>query len=90
MEIVMQRMVEVPTEMMRVLTQNLINQDSKDLSPGMQQVLDDHFRIVQMIPQMLAGTNKNLPQNNHGSKEPRGDAEITLLACKIYGEIGHL
>jgi hypothetical protein len=29
-----------------------------------------------------------MPQNNLGSKETRGDAEITLLACKICGEIG--
>jgi hypothetical protein len=35
-------MVEVHAELMRVLTQNLINSDSKELPPGMQQVLDDH------------------------------------------------
>jgi hypothetical protein len=55
----------------------------------MQQVLDDHSRIVQMMSQILASTNNNLPQNNFGSKEPRGDAEITLQACKICGEIGY-
>jgi hypothetical protein len=54
----------------------------------MQQVLDDHSRMVQMMPQILASTNNNLPQNNLGSKEPRDDAEITLLACKIGEEIG--
>jgi hypothetical protein len=37
----------------------------------------------------MASTDNNLPQNDHGSKEPRGDAEMTLWACKIYGEIGH-
>jgi hypothetical protein len=37
-----QQMVEVHAELMRVLTQNLINSDSKELPPGMQQVLDDH------------------------------------------------
>jgi hypothetical protein len=37
----------------------------------------------------MASTNSNLPQNDHGSKEPRGDTEITLRSCKIYGEIGH-
>jgi hypothetical protein len=85
-----QWMVEVHVELMRVLTQNLINSDSKELPPGMQQVLDDHSRMVQMMPQILASTNNNLPQNNHGSKEPRDKAKITLLACKICGEIGHL
>jgi hypothetical protein len=35
-------MIEVHTELMQVLTQNLINSDSKELPPGMQQVLDDH------------------------------------------------
>jgi hypothetical protein len=46
MEIAMQRMVEVHTEMMRVMTQDMVNRDSKDLPPGMQQVLDNHSRII--------------------------------------------
>jgi hypothetical protein len=46
LEIAMQRMVEVHTEMMRVLTQDMDNRDSKELPPGVQQVLDDHSRIV--------------------------------------------
>jgi hypothetical protein len=83
-------MVEVHVELMRVLTQNLINSDSKELPPGMKQVLDDHSRMVQMMPQILASINNNLPQNNLGSKEPRDEAKIMLLACKICREIGHL
>jgi hypothetical protein len=55
------QMVEVHAKLVRVLTQNLIDSDSKELPPGMQQVLDDHSRIVQMMPQILAGTNNNLP-----------------------------
>jgi hypothetical protein len=89
MEIVIQQMVEVHTRMMRVVTQYMVNHDSKVLPPRMQQTLDNHSRMIQMIPQMLAVANNNLPQNNFASKEPRGDAEITLLACKICGEIGH-
>jgi hypothetical protein len=46
--------------------------------------------MVQMMPQILASINNNLPQNNLGSKEPRDEAKITLLACKNCGEIGHL
>jgi hypothetical protein len=46
MEIAMQQMVEVHTKMMRVLTQNMVNHDSNEMPPGMQQVLDDHSRIV--------------------------------------------
>jgi hypothetical protein len=42
LEIAMQQMVEVHTEMMQVLTQNLINSDSKELPLGMQQVLDEN------------------------------------------------
>jgi hypothetical protein len=83
-------MVEVHTELMRVLTPNLISSDSKELPPGMEQVLDNHSQMVQMIPHMLVVTDNNLPKSNLGSKEPRGEAEITLLACKIYGEIGHM
>jgi hypothetical protein len=85
----MQQMVEAHAKMMQVMTQCMVNGDGKELPPGMQQVLDDHSRMVQMMPQILASTNNNLPQNKLGSKEPRGKAEITLLACKIYGEIGH-
>jgi hypothetical protein len=36
MEIAMQRMAEVHTEMMRVLTQNMVNRDSNKIPPGMQ------------------------------------------------------
>jgi hypothetical protein len=78
MEIAMQRMVEVHTEMMQVLTQVMVNRDSKELPPGMQQVLENHSRIVLMMSQIMASTDNNLSQNNFGSKEPRGDAEMTL------------
>jgi hypothetical protein len=82
-------MVEVHTGMVKVLTQDMVNRDSKELTPGMLQVLNDHSQIVQMMSQMMASTGNNLPQSNHGGKEPRSNAEMTLRACKIYGEIGH-
>jgi hypothetical protein len=71
MEIAMQRMVEVHTKMMRVLTQNMVNHDSNEIPPGMQQLLDNHTRIIQMMSQNLASRNNNLPRNDHGGKEPR-------------------
>jgi hypothetical protein len=89
MEIAMQRMIEVHTEMMRMLTQNMVNRDSKELPPGVQQVLDDHSRIVQMMSQIVTSTNNSLPPNDHGGKTIRGDVEMTLQACKRCGEIGH-
>jgi hypothetical protein len=85
----MQRMIEVHTEMMPVLTQDMVNHDSKKIPLGMHQLLDDHSQIEQMMSQIMASTNNNLPQNDHDSKEPRDDAEIPSRACKIYGEIGH-
>jgi hypothetical protein len=36
LEIAMQRMVEVHTEMMREMTRDMVNRDSKELPPGMQ------------------------------------------------------
>jgi hypothetical protein len=57
MILAIQQMVEVHAELMQVLTQHLISSDSKELPPGMQQVLDDHSRMVQMMPQILASTN---------------------------------
>jgi hypothetical protein len=82
--IAIQRMVEVHVELMRVLTQNLIDSDSKELLPGMQQVLKDHSRMVQMMPQILASINNNLPQNNLGSKEPRGEANMEEMVFNYY------
>jgi hypothetical protein len=49
MKIAMKRMVEVHTEMMRMLTQNMVNHDSNEMPLGMQQVLDNHTRIIQMM-----------------------------------------
>jgi hypothetical protein len=89
MEIAMQRMVEEHTEMMRVLTQNMVNRNSNEIPPGMQQVLDNHTRIIQMMSQNLADTNNNLPRKDHGGNEARGDVEMTLRACKRCGEVGH-
>jgi hypothetical protein len=49
LEIAMQQLVEAHMGMMRMLTQNVVNRDSKELPLGVQQVLDDHSRIVQMM-----------------------------------------
>jgi hypothetical protein len=89
LKIAMQQLVEAHTGMMRVLTRNMVNRDSKELPPGLQQVLDDHSRIVQMMSQIVASTNNSLPQNDHAGKTTRGDIEMTLQACKRCGEIGH-
>jgi hypothetical protein len=42
-----------------------------------------------MMSQIMASANNSLPQNDHGGKKPRSDAEMTLQACKNCGEIGH-
>jgi hypothetical protein len=89
LEIAMQRMVEVHTKMMRLLTQNMVTRDSKELPPGMQQVLGDHSQIVQIMSKIVASTNNSLPQNGHGGKTTRVDVEMTLQACKRCGELGH-
>jgi hypothetical protein len=75
--------------MMRVLTQNLINTGGKRVPPEMQQVLENHSQIIQLIPQMLAVANNQLPPNSLSNKRPRGEPEITLLSCTRCGEIGH-
>jgi hypothetical protein len=46
MEVVMQRVVEVHSGMMQVMTQYMVNRDSKELPPGMQQVLDNHSQMI--------------------------------------------
>jgi hypothetical protein len=89
MKIAIKQMVETYTEITLLMTQDMVNRDSKNLPPRMWQQLDDHSRIVQMRSQIMASTSNNLPQNDHGSKEPRDDAEITMRACKICREIEH-
>jgi hypothetical protein len=89
LERTMQQMVEAHMGMMRMLTQNMVNRDSKELPPGIQQVLDDHSRIVQMMSQIVASTNNSLPQDEHGGKPTKVDAEMTQQAYKRCGEIGH-
>jgi hypothetical protein len=85
----MQQLVEAHMGMMQMMTQNMVNRDSKELPPGVQQVLDDHSRIVQMMSQIVASTNNSLPQDDHGGKPTKVDVEMTLQACKRCGEIGH-
>jgi hypothetical protein len=68
----------------------MINLDSKELPPGMQQVMDDYSRTVQIMSQIRISTNNNPPHKYLSSKEPRDDVAITLQACKICGEIGHM
>jgi hypothetical protein len=83
--IAMQRMVEVHIELMRVLTQNMVNRDSNEIPLGVQQVLDDHSRIVQMMSQIVASTNNSLPQDDHGGKPTKVDVEMIRQACKRCG-----
>jgi hypothetical protein len=80
LEIAMQRMVEVHTEMMRVLTQDKVNCGNNEIPPGVQQVLDDHSRIVQMRSQIVASTNNSIPQDDHGEKPTKVDVEMTRQA----------
>ena len=89
LEIAMQQLVEAHTGMMRVITQNMANRDFKELPPGVQQILNDHSRIVQMMSQMMTSTYNNLPQGEHSGKPTPVDAEMTQQACKRCGEIGH-
>jgi hypothetical protein len=42
-----------------------------------------------MMSQMVASTNNSLPQDEHGGKPTKVDAEMTQQACKRCGEIGH-
>jgi hypothetical protein len=72
---------------MQAMTQNLINSDGKELPPGMQQILDDYSRMVQMMPQILASTN--LAQDHQCNKRMEKEIRTTMPACKIYGEFGH-
>jgi hypothetical protein len=67
----------------------MINRDSNEIPPGMQQVLDDHTRIVQMMSQILASTNDNLPRKDYSGKKIRNEVEMTLRAYKRCGKVGH-
>jgi hypothetical protein len=51
--------------------------------------MDDHSQIVQMMSQIVASINDNLPQKDYSGKEIRSEVEMILRACKRCGEIGH-
>jgi hypothetical protein len=80
LEIAIQQLVEAHIGMMRVLTQNVVNRDSKELPTEVQQVMDDPSRIVQMRSQIVASTNNSLPQDDHGEKPTKVDVEMTRQA----------
>jgi hypothetical protein len=82
-----QRIVEVHAELMQAMNQNLITSDSKELPPGMQQLLDDHPRMVKMMPQILASTN--LLQDHQCNRKMEKEIKTTMPVCKICGEAGH-
>jgi hypothetical protein len=67
----------------------MANRDSKELPIGVQQVLDNHSQIVQMVSQMVSSTNNHLPQDENGEKPTKVDTEIINQACKRCGEVGH-
>jgi hypothetical protein len=67
----------------------MVNRDTNEIPTGMQQVLDDHTRMVQMMSQILTNTNNNLPRKNYSGKEPTSEVEMTLRAYKRCGELGH-
>jgi hypothetical protein len=71
------------------MTQNMANHDSKELPLGVQHVLDDHSRIVQMMSQIVSSTNNSLPQDEHGEEPTKVDTEMICQACKRCGEVGH-
>jgi hypothetical protein len=50
----------------------------------MKQVLDDHSRMIQMMPQILASINHNMTQSNSGSKEPRNEAKVNLMDWILF------
>jgi hypothetical protein len=50
----------------------------------MQQVLDDHSQMVQVMSQTLASTNNTLPQSNSSSKEPRNEEKATLMDWILF------
>jgi cellular nucleic acid-binding protein len=89
LEIAMQQLVEAHTGIMRVMTQNMANREYKELPPGVQQILNDHSRIVLMMSQMVASNHNSLPQEEHGGKRTQVNAEMIQQACKRCGEIGH-
>jgi hypothetical protein len=83
--IAMQQLVEAHTGMMREMTQNMANRDSKELPPGVQQVLNDHSRIVEMMSQMVASTYNSQPQDEHGERPTKINTEIICQAYKRCG-----
>jgi cellular nucleic acid-binding protein len=67
----------------------VIKNNMNEIPSGVQQLLDAHTQIVQMMSQNIASNNGNLPHQNQGSKEFEDGVVTSRRACKICGEIGH-
>jgi hypothetical protein len=73
-----------------MMAQILTNRESKELPLGVQKVLDNHSRIVQMVSQIVPSANNNLPQDEYGEKPTKVVTELLCQACKRCGEVGHV
>jgi hypothetical protein len=40
--------------------------------------------MIQMMPQILASIDHNMPQSNSGSKEPRNEAKVNLMEWILF------
>jgi hypothetical protein len=69
MDLVIQRMMEMHTQLTQVVTQNMISNKSNELPPGVQQLLDAHTRIAQMASQIM--TNNNLSPSGPSNDSPK-------------------
>jgi hypothetical protein len=71
MDLVMQRMMEMHTQLTQVVTQNMLSRESNELPPGVQQLLDAHTRILQMVSQIMTNNDNISPSepSNHKPEE---------------------
>jgi hypothetical protein len=88
MDLVMQRMMEMHTQLTQVVTQNMLSRESNELPPGVQQLLDAHTRIVQMASQIMTN-NDNISPSEPSNDKPEEHVVTRNQACKLCGDIGH-
>ena len=83
-------MVKFQTQLLKTLKETQTNNPDKELTTGLQLVLDAHIMIDQMMSQYIANIVNPQKLQEIDSEKPSEEMDTSLKACKACGEIGHI
>ena len=78
------------TQLLKPLKETQANNPNKDLTAGLQMVLDTHIQLGQMMSQYITSTGNPQALKVNDSEKSEEEMDTSLKACKARGEIGHI